>query len=508
MKSKQALKNIFSVILMQLAMAVSGFILPHFFITVYGSVINGMISSVTQFLSYLSLVEAGISAASVLGLYVPLANGDIDERNRMLSYTKKFYFHSGILYTLLLVILMIVYPIIVKGQADSITTRLMILVLAGSNLVDYYVLGKYRVLLTADQRLYVINNVQTLGTFLNVAVSLLLIYFRENVVIVKGAATLIYVLRSVIVIVYVRRKYERISFDYPCEKGSANNVIPQRWNALFHQVVGVICNNTDIVLITICLGARSLIEASVYYVYNLVNTTFSSLFNSLSNALVPTFGELFALKKDEELKRAYSTFEYIFLMCIAVLFSCMYMLFLPFVEIYTKGATDADYSRPLIAVLFVVMGVMQSIRIPSLTMICAAGHYKQTQYRALAEAIINFTVSIVLIFKLGIAGAVIGTICSYAYRTTDCIVYTSRHLVNGTLKKSLLRVLRNVLVSVVMCFVFSRFINGNVAGWGSFVLYGIVYAALTFVAVFAVNFLWEINEMKLLLNKVKGIVRK
>ena len=136
MKSKQALKNIFSVILMQLAMAVSGFILPHFFITVYGSAINGMISSVTQFLSYLSLVEAGISAASVLGLYVPLANGDIDERNRMLSYTKKFYFHSGILYTLLLAILMVVYPIIVKGQADSITTRLMILVLAGSNLVD------------------------------------------------------------------------------------------------------------------------------------------------------------------------------------------------------------------------------------------------------------------------------------------------------------------------------------------------------------------------------------
>ena len=64
---------------------------------------NGMIVSVTQFISYLALVEAGVSAASIVGLYKPLADNNIDEINRILSATKRFYYRSGIAYVLLLV---------------------------------------------------------------------------------------------------------------------------------------------------------------------------------------------------------------------------------------------------------------------------------------------------------------------------------------------------------------------------------------------------------------------
>ena len=114
MRSKSALKNILANLILQITAAISGLILPRFFIIAYGSTMNGMIVSVTQFISYMALVEAGVSAASIVGLYKPLADNNIVEVNRILSATKRFYYRSGIFYIALLVILVAAYPLLVK----------------------------------------------------------------------------------------------------------------------------------------------------------------------------------------------------------------------------------------------------------------------------------------------------------------------------------------------------------------------------------------------------------
>ena len=175
MRSKSALKNILANLILQITAAISGLILPRFFIIAYGSTMNGMIVSVTQFISYMALVEAGVSAASIVGLYKPLADNNIVEVNRILSATKRFYYRSGIFYIALLVILVAAYPLLVKNQIDEGLTRFMIIILASSNIVDYFFLGKYKVLLMANQKGYVIMLAQTLGTALNAVITVILI---------------------------------------------------------------------------------------------------------------------------------------------------------------------------------------------------------------------------------------------------------------------------------------------------------------------------------------------
>ena len=54
----------------------------------------------------------------------------------------------------------------------------------------------------------------------------------------------------------------------------------------------------------------------------------------------------------------------------------------------------------IFAVLFMLIGFANNIRIPCLTMINAAGHFKETQWRAILEAVINITVSLLLIKPL------------------------------------------------------------------------------------------------------------
>ena len=46
----------------QLTVIACGFILPKLFLTYYGSEVNGLVSSITQFLGFIALCECGVGA--------------------------------------------------------------------------------------------------------------------------------------------------------------------------------------------------------------------------------------------------------------------------------------------------------------------------------------------------------------------------------------------------------------------------------------------------------------
>ena len=74
MNRNQKLKaNMISSLVLQLAVFASGIILPRLFIESYGSRVNGLISSIQQFLGFITLGEMGIGAVIQFNLYKPLS---------------------------------------------------------------------------------------------------------------------------------------------------------------------------------------------------------------------------------------------------------------------------------------------------------------------------------------------------------------------------------------------------------------------------------------------------
>ena len=63
--------NSTSSLIYQLITIVCGFVLPRFFLTHYGSEVNGLVSSITQFLGFISLAECGVGAVVQSTLYKP-----------------------------------------------------------------------------------------------------------------------------------------------------------------------------------------------------------------------------------------------------------------------------------------------------------------------------------------------------------------------------------------------------------------------------------------------------
>ena len=52
MRSKKAILNIISSLMLQITILICGFIVPKVIITNFGSNVNGLVSSITQFLFY------------------------------------------------------------------------------------------------------------------------------------------------------------------------------------------------------------------------------------------------------------------------------------------------------------------------------------------------------------------------------------------------------------------------------------------------------------------------
>lgn len=506
MRTRQALKNTIASLLLQVVLALSGIIVPRFFTELYGSSINGLVSSISQFIMYMSLVEAGIGAAGTVALYRPIAAKDNRDISRVVSAARIFYLHSGMIFAGLLSLLLFVYPAIVRDELQNASfVRMMIFVLSVNGLVDYFFLGKYRMLLQADQKGYVISFIQILGTVVMTIISIWLIQLKASALLVKGTAAAIYLLRSLAVSFYVRRNYPHISFHARPDMAAFS----QRWAALLHQIVGMVVCNTDIVLLTLLLPANALREVSIYSVYNLVSYSLSNLMNSISNALGSGFGQVISQDEKDVLNKSYSSYEFLFFILIFIAYVCMGILLHGFIVVYSASFQDGSlYARWSLVVLFTLAGLLQSLRLPGLTVLCAAGHYRQTQVRAVIEAVINLGVSIALIGPLGIEGVLIGTCLSYLYRTVDIILYSAGRFTEGSLKLTLRRLIRNVFTGVLLLAVGICLIPQKITGWFSWFTCAIISGCVVSPVFLTVNLLAEPEQRQALRQRMGNILAK
>ena len=90
-RKKKMMLNTASSLAYQLITIICGFVLPQFFLTYYGSEVNGLVSSITQFLGFISLAECGVGAVVQSTLYKPLAENDMTMVSKVVISSEHFF---------------------------------------------------------------------------------------------------------------------------------------------------------------------------------------------------------------------------------------------------------------------------------------------------------------------------------------------------------------------------------------------------------------------------------
>ncbi|MFD2331460.1 lipopolysaccharide biosynthesis protein [Cohnella sp. GCM10020058] len=487
MRLQKAINNLLFSLILQVVNALSGLILPRLFISTYGSTINGLINSIKQVLSYLYLVEAGIATSSAQALYNPLAQNNKEQINRVLTSTKEFYLKSGSLFSLLICVLTCVYPFAVREYISNIYVMSMVVVLGISGIMEYLLFGKYRVLVVADQRNYIISIAQIITTILNTVLSMLLVFMKYDILIILWSSSILNILMVTVLIVFIKKKYQYINF----KSGTTEKLIPQRWDAFIHQIASMIVFNSPVLILTLF---TSLSNVSVYSVYNMVFVILTSMATAFSNGLIAGFGNVLAKGEGDVLNKSYSLFEFAYYFITFWLYSLASLLIIPFMNLYTAGITDANYIQPTVAILFVAVNLINNLRVPALTLIYADGRFKETKTSAIIEVVISLVVSLSLVKYLGISGVLVGALCAALYRIFSILIFANNKILRRSCWKSKKPILLNLILGLITVAIansvlfYGRLIPRTWADWveASFFL-GIASFVILFIGNFVFN---------------------
>ena len=417
---KKSFYNILAQGCYEIVSMVCALILPKLIISTYGSTYNGLVSSITQFLEYISFLTLGIAGATRVALYKTIAKDDIRATSAVLKAHQLYMRKVGLCLLGYTAVLTIVFPLMNKGVFAWSDIASLVLIISIGTMVEYFFGITSRTFLMANQSQYIATAIDIIIRIVYTALSVFIINKGASIQLTKLVGMIILAAGPITMNYLVRKKYGILNNVEP-----DNSALAQRMDVAASSIANTIHQYVDIFMLTLFTDFQTV---SVYTVYTLVTSSLKKLQNVFTTGLEGAFGELWARGEKKQFENRLSLFEFLIFSFCTVIFACAGILILPFVSIYTKGVTDTNYYIPSFAVLSILATAFFCLRAPYLTAVQAAGKYKETRNGAIAEAVINFSLSLFGVFKFGIVGVTIGTVAANLFRSVQYSIFTSSKL--------------------------------------------------------------------------------
>lgn len=465
----------------QIITLICGLVVPRLMLGAFGSEIYGATSSITQFLSYIALLEGGIGGVARAALYKPLAENDDEAISAVVAEIKRFFRVIAYIFAGYVLIIACSFKFIsdVKGL-DWVSTFALVTVISISTFGQYFIGISYSVLLQAGQKQYITNLVSIAATVLNTLAIFILVNLGCNIIVVKLVSSCIFVLRPIALWFYVRRH-----FNLKKTKKSGKTYLTQKWSGLGQHIAFFLHSNTDVAVLTVF---STLASVAVYSIYNMVISNIQNITASFIAGMEAVFGDMLAKKEYKELHSTFSLYETIISVISIILFSTTAVLIVPFVKLYTAGINDADYIAPVFAILLIMSSLLYCLRMPYHSLTVAAGHFKETKAAAYGEALINIAVSIILVIKLGLVGVAIGTIIATAFRFVYYVYYLSKNIFGRSIGLFIKRFSVNAFSFAVIVLSGNSVIkNIEISDYMDWAICGFIMVAFASAVVFALN---------------------
>lgn len=491
---KLALNTITSLIL-QLVTVVCGFILPRLILESFGSDVNGLVNSITQFLGVITLLDLGVGAVVQSALYKSLTEKDTDMISKIYVSANKFFRRLAEILLVYVVLLMIFYPLIVNKSFGHMYTALLIAAICISSFAQYYFGIVNSLLLNADQRGYIQYTAQIITLILNTIACYIVIKLGASIQIVKLTTSLIFLIRPFFLVLYVKKHYSinrKITYT--------EEPIKQKWNGMAQHFASYVLSGTDNIVLTLF---STLANVSIYSVYNIVILGVKNALLSMTNGFQSLIGEMLAKKETEKLNNFFGYVEWILHTGTTLIFGCTGVLLVNFVRVYTNGINDADYIQPLFAVLITVANAGHCLRLPYNILILAAGHYKQTQSNYIVAMILNIVISIATVKIWGLIGVSIGTLVAMAYQTVWMARYDSKNIICWPFKNFLKQCGVDVITVLIASLVTFKIPMLSVSYISWFLLALEIFAIWLVIAVLA-NIVFYRERVSSMFKRIKG----
>ena len=492
---KITLINIILSLLLQIVTVISGLIVPRLILSTFGSNVNGLVSSISQFLNYIALIEGGVTGVISANLYKPLVEKDWEKTSSIIATARSFYRKIGLFFIAYTVVIGLVYPVIVETGYSATYVFILTCTLSIGLLLQYMFSLTMTTLLNADKRVYIVSAVSIMLTIGNVIMVVVVVKHFPDIILLKAASALLFAFRPIILGAYINKHYE---IDWNATRD--NSLIKQRWNGFAINIAFFIHTSTDITILTLMTDLKTV---SVYSVYYLVVSNISVLVHSIASGIEPTIGQAYARGNSEEIHEKMDLYEFITFYTVGIMFALTGLLITPFVQLFTSGITDANYYQPIFGSLLVISETLYLIKYPHVTLAYSANKFKDITTPAYIEALINIVISVILVKYFGLLGVAIGTAAGMLYRMGFHIAFTKKILTDRNqiiFYRKMIIMTVTTTIGIVVALALFPFEELTVVTW---IVHAVVYGMIIATAYLVTAIIFFNKELQYFFNYMK-----
>ena len=398
-KTKKTALNLITDVIPLLIISLLGIFKFKLFIQYLGQETMGLYNLFNNIMTYVSIVDGGLTSALLFSLYRPNTEGDNKKLSELLSGGYTIFSKIGmIVFGIAFVVSFFVIFLIKNCAFDYWYIVLTFLLFSISNVIAYFFVP-FKELLEAKEKKYVYNVIIQSGQIILsiLEIVMLIIGFKFAYILIMHSV--VKLVANILVAVVSKKMFPNISFHNKNKDFSFKKYIN---SLIFHKVNGLIGNNIDTVIISSFLG---LSYVAIYSTYSYIVTMLKNIISKLSSSMTSIVGNSLVHNKE----RMYEVFKEFNGMLFFVAISICVPLALSingFIDIFYEGSIETSL---LIALAFSLILFTFIIKLNTVMFVSAAGLYKETKHCAITDTIINLVLSLTLVHFIGISGVLFAT---------------------------------------------------------------------------------------------------
>ena len=399
--------------------ALIGFVSRTIFLNILGVTYLGLNNYLSSLVSMLSLAELGIGGAMTYALYGPLAREEHAKINAFMTLFKKLYRMIGIGIFVIGAILALFLPYIIKGYPINREVYIIYFLFVFNSSSSYFFSYK-RTLLYVDQRNYVMTSIDFGLSILRAILQIVVLIYTKNFVVYLLVGIFMNILGNLIMSNIVDRMYEYLFSEEitPINEEEKLKFVKNIKGNIVGSIGETIVFQTDSLLMG---GYISLTAIGLYGNYTFVLGFLSLLVSTTINPVISSIGNLIHSEDTTLLAKLNFIKKFQFIsFSIVYLLSMGFLIFInPFITIWLGNDFLFDIG---VVILIVVNFFLTNYRRPALILISVYGLSYEQNYKTISEIILNIVFSLyyLVVLDLGVAGILLGTICS---TVVTCIWY-------------------------------------------------------------------------------------
>lgn len=492
MRIKNVLKNLISEMLPQIIIAFLGIYRSKIFLEYLGTDVVGLYNLFVQILGYLSLVEGGLGTAVIYRLYKPVYEKDYEKLAKIASGIKRIFNIVILCMILLAFVTSFLVPFLIKNNEFStmyILTNFMIYVI--SEVILYKTIFE-RSLYVATEKNYKLNIIVKTTLIAKTTLEILMAIIAKNITSIFISSVVINSIGTLFIYIIAKKDFKYIKKS----KEKDYTVLKDIKDLIAHKVAGMISSNVDTILLSSFMGLDIVVIYSTYLLYM---NALTSLICKISNAFLGSIGN----KIIEDVKDSYRIFkEYNALMFfISIIIGIQFFFSIDsFISIWYNNQVEVNIA---VSALFSLLLIYNIVRMSLVTFTEAAGLFKETKKCPIIEAIVNLTLSLLLIKPLGMVGLLIGTFLSLfisEFLIKPHIIFRKIFNKNGFeyYKMSYKFIIILILEMIVVYIIKINFININsIILWFAYsALFGLINIIITVVIYILIKETFIIDRIK------------